>query len=255
MRSPEEEKATFSLTSRYVASHEKTARGHPRTASMRRSGRKDYRQMAPAALATLLALSGDLQIAEMKHFVARHHFMQIAYSSRDLRQIVGQDKLAVILGVELDDIGAFVWNRSNPSPAQVQGEIHRLYQEGIRYVFPVHVIDNYFGGTAIYQDEFARANRYHTGSWWSVGCAEQWEGITHEVDTGFDLWKSLALGVAGGNQPVPHCSTGYVNLKGLTRLGARALDQMIGLGMLIDIDHMSEKTALLGQLPGPAHLP
>ena len=51
----------------------------------------------------------DLQIAEMKNFVARHNdFMEIASDPVQLREIVRRDKLAVILGTEIDDIGDLV---------------------------------------------------------------------------------------------------------------------------------------------------
>lgn len=50
--------------------------------------------------------SADLQLGEMKGFVARHpDFMEIAYSSADVYRIVASNKLALILGIEIDHIG------------------------------------------------------------------------------------------------------------------------------------------------------
>ncbi|MCX4239416.1 membrane dipeptidase [Paraliomyxa miuraensis] len=186
--------------------------------------------------------SGDLQIKELKRWVERHSFMEIAYSADDLRRIVEADKLAVILGVELDDPGSFVWNRKPPSEKQVREEVQRLHGLGVRYMFPVHIIDNYFGGTAIYEGAFSRANRYHFGEWWKLECARADDGISKKIESGFDLFASLALGAAGGNQPTPNCAHGFVNARGLTSLGRVALDEMMRHGMLIDIDHMSKKT-------------
>ncbi len=189
--------------------------------------------------------SGDLQLSEMKVLVNRHHWMEIAYSAQDLRRIVGQDKLAVVLGVELTDIGNFVKDRiQNPSHSAIRYEIRRLYDQGVRYVFLVHNIDNYFGGTAVYESAMARANRYHYGRWWQLRCAQAGEGIIHQFDTGWDFFISLVLGPAGGKQPVPSCpaGVGYANSRGLQNAGRVALDEIMRLHMMIDVDHMSQYT-------------
>lgn len=178
----------------------------------------------------------------MKRFVGRHNWMQVAYSAADVRKIVGANKLAVIVGVEVDDPGGFALARKPPSAAQARAEVRRLHAKGVRYVFPVHLIDNYFGGTAIEEDEFARANRFHFGHWWKLGCAAKNDGVRHEVKSGWDLFKSFKLGGAGGTQPIPECDTGHVNTRGLQPAGRAFLDEAMKLGMIIDIDHMSQKT-------------
>lgn len=190
--------------------------------------------------------SGDLQIRELKRMVARHPWMEIAYSARDLRRIVGQrDKLAIVIGVELDDMGDFVVNKSKPAAAAVRSEIQRLHRQGVRYAFPVHLIDNYFAGTAVYEDELNRANCFHYGSWWKLRCTDgrgrDEFGIEHEVESGSDLFKLMKLGSCGGSAPVPKCGRGqgHMNREGLTALGREAISEMMRLGMIIDIDHTS----------------
>lgn len=201
--------------------------------------------------------SGDLQIDEMKRFVARHgDWMEIAYSPADLRRIVGtQDKLAVVLGVELDDIGNFSLSRIRPGVEAVRAEIRRLHGRGVRYVFPVHVVDNAFAGAAAYEDEFNRANCFHAGAWMALGCATPESGIGFKMGAGWDVFKTLKLGHCGGTAPVPNCATGHVNTRGLTAQGRIALDEMMRLGMLVDVDHASERTveeilAHTGRHPG-----
>lgn len=189
---------------------------------------------------------GDMQVAQMKRLVAKHQaWMEIAYSPADLRRIVGQDKLAVILGSELDDIGAFAWSKREPTRGQVTAEIDRLYRSGIRYIFPVHVIDNYFGGTAIYEAEFPRASKYHFGHWPSIECAAKEDGITATLSNGWDVFKTMSLGDAGGSFPIPSCKAGvgFKNKRRLQELGKLAIDQMMERGMIIDIDHASQRTA------------
>jgi microsomal dipeptidase-like Zn-dependent dipeptidase len=191
--------------------------------------------------------TGDLQTSEMKKMVDKPQnkaWMEIAYTAADLRRIVGQDKLAVILGSEVDDIGNFAWSKREPTRSEVRSEIDRLYATGIRYIFPVHVIDNHFGGTAMYEAEFPRASKYHFGQWPSIICATPSDGITSRFSHDWDVVKTFALGDAGGSFPVPSCAAGmgYKNARGLTPLGAFALDEMMSRGMLIDIDHGSQAT-------------
>jgi microsomal dipeptidase-like Zn-dependent dipeptidase len=186
--------------------------------------------------------SGDLQIHEIKRWVDKSPFMEVAYSSKDLRRIVEQDKLAVIIGVELDDMGAFVDKPGIPSEQKVRNEIRRLHALGVRYAFPVHIIDNYFGGTAIYKSDFARANKYQAGKWWKLACAKPSDLIDPSLESGADVFVTLSLGAAGGKQPIPNCKYGHINSKGLSELGRVALDEMMRNGMIIDIDHMSART-------------
>src|SRR5688500_19733984 len=94
------------------------------------------------------APSAAVQIAEMKTLVNQHPWMEIAYDSEDVRRIVGAGRLAVILGVEVDNLGNMQGNPSvNPaaddaSKAIVRGELQNLWDKGVRYLFPVHVVDN-----------------------------------------------------------------------------------------------------------------
>ncbi len=123
--------------------------------------------------------SSDLQIREIKKFVGRHpDFMEVAYSPEDLRRIVGAGKLAVILGMEIDDFGGFNQKFDNPAlPAymiplvqqgEVKKEIKRIYDLGVRYVFPIHLTNNKLGGTAVYSLMFNFANKHNTGSYLDI---------------------------------------------------------------------------------------
>lgn len=190
--------------------------------------------------------SADLQIDELRRFVEKHTWMEVARSPEDLRRIVGADRLAVIIGVEVDDLGDFVARfkpaRGAPPASAVRAEIQRLYGLGVRYIFPVHVTDNHFGGTAVYEDEFNRANCVQFGSWWNLACAASGEQITHKVNAGWDVFKAFKLGDCGGTAPLTACSTGHKNSRSLTDLGKAALDEMMRQGMIVDIDHASQAT-------------
>ncbi len=196
--------------------------------------------------------SADLQISETKAFVQRHaNFMEVAYSSADVERIIKANKLAVILGVEIDNIGNLnsVPNLGAPT---VSAEIDRLYNEGVRYIFPIHVINNPFGGTAVYEGAFNMSNYHITGNFWSLQCSNPADGITYQYQPdGFDLAVALVKATklhidAFRNPPAPpNCPAGDgdENTEGLTSLGEFAIKQMMRHGMLIDIDHMSQKAA------------
>lgn len=202
--------------------------------------------------------SADLQIAEMKKFVARHDdFMEIAYDAADVRRIVAANKMAIILGMEIDHLGNFNKSPVKPIPnALVAAEIKRVYDEGVRYIFPVHVLDNEFGHTAAYEDLFNYSDRRESGVWWNLVCAKQADELNYDFEPLLgDDWPKEAKDFLSGvgriklsldlNAPTsPKCEYGQRNgNEGLTAQGKFAIREMMKLGMLIDIDHMSQVTA------------
>ncbi|HJU40368.1 MAG TPA: membrane dipeptidase, partial [Tahibacter sp.] len=201
--------------------------------------------------------SADVQIQEMKDMALRNgDFMQIAYTPAQLRDIVRSGKLAVVLGMEVDNIGNFhhdstiVKTGGPASEAGVHAEMQRLWNNGVRYQFPIHLIDNKFGGTALYEDFFNLSNFHVNGKWWDLVCAGNGvgAGIGHRfVKNGFDAALAAARAVKLGIDPLdepptpPLCppGQGHRNAKTLTTLGEFAVRDMMKLGMLIDVDHMS----------------
>lgn len=186
-------------------------------------------------------------IPETIKWVNKHRWMEVARSAADVRRIVGQDKLAVILGVEVDDIGGMVDEARNgrrPSDNDVRAHIRSLHAMGVRYVLPLHVADNLFGGTAAYRSAFDLANRYMAGFYWALTCAKGYD-FNHDVKAMTKLAAALNLHMDLSEGPnVASCKKGWghVNRRGLTRRGEIAIDEMMRLGMLVDIDHMSHAT-------------
>ena len=236
------------------------------------------------------------QIEAIKQLASNHSSdFEIALTASDMRRIVQSGRLAIILGTETDNIGNFyapaypkssrVPYNSSPRNEDVAREIDKLWNMGIRYIFPVHITDNVFGGTAIYETSFNAANKYNTGRVFNaelVNTSEtgigfklgnqenfsNWDNV-NDVGSGieylfagiYDEFSNL-FGTFGinanilpnhimpnvrGNYPqYPDTSTiagrGYRNTLDLTRLGTFAITYMMQKGMMIDIDHMSEKT-------------
>lgn len=213
--------------------------------------------------------SMNTQIQKLKEFVGRHQsFMQIAYSAADVRRILQSNKLAVILGVEMDNIGNF-YNpadgkggayKPNPTESDVRNEINRLYSLGVRYIFPVHLTNNAFGGAAIYLKDFNVPNKYNTGAAFVPEVVDsRTSGITFKLQhpftdlgLGYGLVSSFTGDILPGhimphrmenypNYPDPGINKGHRNSLGLTDRGRFAVKYMMQKGMMIDIDHCSEK--------------
>ncbi|MCB9234669.1 MAG: membrane dipeptidase [Bacteroidia bacterium] len=195
----------------------------------------------------------NLQTDSLKAIVERHDFMEIAYTPEQLRSIVRQGKLAIILGIETDNIGNYKAGQE-VTEGQMISEIHRLYNQGIRYIFPIHLVNNPVGGAAVYEDLFNMANKYATGEPYVVEPAPAESNIAYNLTGGNSGFLGL---ISLGNADFPKdvlpvkdhyptyesSPTGHRNVQGLTPLGKIAIREMMRLGMIIDIDHMSEKSA------------
>jgi microsomal dipeptidase-like Zn-dependent dipeptidase len=72
-------------------------------------------------------------------------WMQIAYTPEQARRIIASNKLAVILGVEVAQLG----QEDGRTPAQQVDELRDL---GIRQVILIHGMDNALGGPAVFVD-------------------------------------------------------------------------------------------------------
>jgi len=196
--------------------------------------------------------SADLQIDEIKRLVAGSDFMEIARTADDLPRINAIPKLAVVIGVEIDHIGDLQtasWSGAGPTVTvptlhDLKAEIHRLYNEDVRYIFPIHLVDNAFGGTAAYDDLFDLSNLHESGAAWQLRCADPGDGITYQSAPaiasalGAQIIARLGLPSVPGVRPA--CAAGQRNSLGLSANGIEGLREMMRLGMLIDVDHMSQ---------------
>jgi microsomal dipeptidase-like Zn-dependent dipeptidase len=82
-------------------------------------------------------------------------FAQIARSPQEARAIIAQDKLAIILGVEVQELG-----KKRFSLDSVERQVQDLYAMGFRKITPIHGINNPLGGTSIFNDVYNSNNLY-----------------------------------------------------------------------------------------------
>jgi hypothetical protein len=201
-------------------------------------------------------------------------WLQIAYTAEQAYQVISDNKLAVILGVEVDSLGN--WRSEAELEKACQGdleiarqligrELDWLHELGVRQVTPIHLSNNAFGGTAIYMRFLEIITMFLSGDHWTLGDA--WEtGVRYRLDRdGADVLDDLerTAAIAGPRLRAMHRSTlidhipgvrdlydtteapkiggGHANTRGLNQYGQVLLDEMMKRGMIIDVDHMSEK--------------
>ena len=204
-------------------------------------------------------------------------WMQIAYSPKDARRIIGENKLAIVLGVEVDSLGN--WRRFEDLDHLVQSDLEQarrligaeldwLYELGIRQVTPIHLTDNAFGGTAIYMrfldalNVIVTGRHYHVEDGWDRGIRYRLDydgglvgGVQRAVASAGPKFsprpamnrRSLMYDMAGAheleNTAAPEMEgRGHMNVLGLTVYGLILLKELRVRGMIIDIDHMSQKS-------------
>ncbi len=223
------------------------------------------------------AIKKMVQFIDLQCGGAGKGWMQIAYRPEDARRIVGENKLAIVLGVEVDSLGN--WRRFEDLDHLVQSDLEQarrligaeldwLYELGIRQVTPIHLTDNAFGGTAIYMRFLDALNVIVTGRHYHV--EDGWErGIRYRMDQDGGLSggvqravlsagpklsprpamnrRSLMFDMPGADELEQSVAPeiegrGHMNVRGLTVYGLILLEGLRARGMIIDIDHMSQKS-------------
>jgi microsomal dipeptidase-like Zn-dependent dipeptidase len=205
-------------------------------------------------------------------------WLQLALSADDARAIIKANKLAVVLGVEVDSLGN--WRRLEDLEKACDGDLDRarlligqeldwLYDLGIRQITPIHLTDNAFGGTAVYMRLLDMLNVFVTGRHYEVENAFD-TGIRYRLDRdGDEAFESMERTVVASGKSLsptrprqsgqtllrevpavrdlfeamnePNVSGGHANTRGLNEYGVILLQEMMRRGIIIDIDHMSQK--------------
>jgi microsomal dipeptidase-like Zn-dependent dipeptidase len=199
--------------------------------------------------------SAKRQITFIKSLVAANPtWMGLAKSAAEARAIVADNRLAVILGVEMDWI----------SPHDT---LRLVDEEGVRHVIPVHLINNDVGGTALYLDPFNTVNAYvhatrNPNNWnilamdgfFTVEYDTRLKGRLGRPNTLLPVIGDLGSGGAISPEPISDAAFaalaydappefgGHKNAMGITEDGEVLIQQLARKGVLIDVAHMGEKT-------------
>jgi len=154
---------------------------------------------------------------------------RIVRSPQEAAAAIAGDKLAVVLGIEVDYLFASYLGHKL-SEAQVAQQVKAWFDRGVRYIFPIHFGDNLFGGAA-YQNGLKTAG--------PVGLAGIAPFYHHDTVDGAQFGYRFR---AGWPYDVEHKSSGHINAHGLTDLGKFLLHELSGYGILWDVDHMSRSS-------------
>lgn len=202
------------------------------------------------------------QIRMLKEFVAHNgSWCGLAFTPGDARTLIEAGKLAFILGLETDSINGWVRDDmfpSDPTPANrdaIHAVIHPYFAYlrnlGVIQVNLLHLSDNAFGGMALYDWMFMFNTFTRTGTWPTPEDGFDHrpvdDQISRKVTTSSTVWGHLQqLAINAGFPPPftgPWTPNGDRNTKGLTLAGEVAVLEAMRFGMVIDLDHMSEKSA------------
>jgi microsomal dipeptidase-like Zn-dependent dipeptidase len=212
----------------------------------------------------------DAQLCALEDFVAYvdqvsadagvPSWLGVAKSPAEARALIAANKLAIVVGVEMDTIESLARRTPQDEPnhhpanqpsvptqslnakpltdAEVDAVLDALVQKGVSMVTPVHLANNSLGGSAIYDANFDLLNRWLRGSYFE---AVPDGSVAFQLKDSAPLW--FARKVLGFEAPAYgriSWTLGHVNQAGLAARGKRFLVGAMKRGLLIDVDHMSQ---------------
>jgi len=181
---------------------------------------------------------------------------RIVKSPQEARQVINDGKLAVILGLEFAQIlscGVTFNPDGSETPkcdeAQIDSELDRMWDLGVRHIYPYHDIDSALGGTGLFSDILNYLNFLDTNRFWETeDCRDYPTDEPFVREPGTEISSSVP---GTGNDPVsqaiiddnlsgpaPIYTAGrHCNKRHVTDLGDYALRAMMRRKFIIDIDH------------------
>ncbi len=169
---------------------------------------------------------------------------RIVYSPAQARAAMAAGKLAVVLGIEVDNL--FDCRDGLCNEAHVDAQLRKYYNLGVRHAYPIHIFDNDFGGASYYFEAFNAGNRILNGEFFQTydcsaqgfefrrAASDQQDAITNFLTAYFAANLGIVL------PPwVPTANGADCNARGLTPLGKFLVRRMMDRGMIVDVDHLS----------------
>ncbi|GAB3665898.1 hypothetical protein GCM10027589_30780 [Actinocorallia lasiicapitis] len=156
-------------------------------------------------------------------------WFRVARTPAEARSIIGQGKLAVVLGIETSELFGCRGSAILPgcTRAQIDKGLDEVKALGVSSLFLCHKFDNALCGVRF--DGGAIGAVLNMGNILSSG--HNWQAQTCKGAAHDNTIPSVFL-------KAPHC-----NLNGLTPLGAYTVQGMMKRGMIVEVDHMSVKAA------------
>jgi microsomal dipeptidase-like Zn-dependent dipeptidase len=111
---------------------------------------------------------------DLEAYVAetRGGWYRIAETPAEARQIMNEGDLAVVLGVETASLFGCHDTQADrercSDPEFLHQQVADLFAQGVRHVFPIHVLDNAFGGGAMNEEFINLANDFINGHYFDL---------------------------------------------------------------------------------------
>lgn len=196
-------------------------------------------------------------------------WFRVVRTPAEAREVIGQGRMAVILGIETSNLfDCFVTPREG-SPtcdeAYVRAQLDRYYELGVRVMFPVHKYDNGFSAgdgnrSLIELGNFVNSGHYSN---FTLDCPTTFRSVFDHGSVAFgglnepraeyaapppvdmsgfasDPIATLAPFLSRLTQPA--LEGDYCQNAGLTPLGETLLLEMMQRGMVIEIDHLPRRS-------------
>jgi len=183
-------------------------------------------------------------------------WFRIVKDPAEARAVIAEGKLAVILGLEFSNVFhcrvQFLPDGSEISDcdeAEIDSEIDRAWELGVRQIFPYHDVDSALGGTGIFSSILNYVGFTDTlGFWKTYNCPDveyfTGEGVfvagaeleTAPLMLGSDPLSQALMSATGGVLPL-YPPGRQCNARGVTALGQYAIDKIMKKGFILDIDH------------------
>lgn len=172
-------------------------------------------------------------------------FFRIVTSSAEARRVIESGQMAVVLGTENEkifDCGEFL-DRPDCTEASIERDLNTWYERGIRAIFPIHLVDNAFGGTRLTDEPamnalYSVANLVETGHPYATVPCDGPDNIQPneaQVESR-SIFDTILLMFTNPPpvQPVTGCQR---NARGLTPLGDHFIHRLIDYGIWVETDH------------------
>ena len=207
-----------------------------------------------------------IKVRELQDYVDAQYggpgkgWFRIVYSPEEAREVVRAGKLAVILGIEIENpFNCFVDEREGfktCDDALVRERLNSYYDKGVRALFPSHKFVNAFSSGDGNAGILELGDYLNTGQWRDYVSCEEVPGKywmkAHGEGEQTSIFSKLAgiPGIKTLNEllsdskdpakqalPVYPEAASHCQRTGFTPLGMSLIEEMMSLGMIIDLGH------------------
>jgi hypothetical protein len=196
-------------------------------------------------------------------------WFRIVHTPAEAREVIGQGKLAVILGIETSNLFECRLTPYEDDPvcdeAYVIEQLDAYHERGVRAIFPVHKYDNAFSAGDGDRAFIEAGNFLNSGHWsnFTLDCPVESAAVFDHGDVSFgglnmprddydappphdfSTFATNPIGTAfphlGALQDPPLVGE-YCQNAGLTPLGETLIAEMMARGMILEIDHLPQRS-------------